>query len=91
MFADKAVYYIQHGLMAVIPYYLLRLGGYAVKICIKIKIQYLCIIKTYLKKTVNIVGAYSIEPLCDMSWSILGYALSLAYHFWLLQVVAMVS
>ncbi|OXU19223.1 hypothetical protein TSAR_001455 [Trichomalopsis sarcophagae] len=60
MFADKAVYYIQHGLMAVIPYYLARLGG-----------------------------AYSIEPLCDMSWSIFGYALNLAYHFWVLQIVGM--
>ncbi|XP_076160094.1 transmembrane protein 164 [Ptiloglossa arizonensis] len=27
IFADKALYYIQHGLMVVIPYYLLRLGG----------------------------------------------------------------
>ncbi|XP_043250201.1 transmembrane protein 164 [Colletes gigas] len=27
IFADKALYYIQHGLMIVIPYYLLRLGG----------------------------------------------------------------
>lgn len=27
IFADKACYYIQHGLMVVIPYYLLRLGG----------------------------------------------------------------
>ncbi|KAJ8680975.1 hypothetical protein QAD02_016762 [Eretmocerus hayati] len=62
MFADKAVYYIQHGLMAVIPYYLLRIGG-----------------------------AYSIEPLSDLSWSILGYALSLGYHFWILQGVGMLT
>ncbi|XP_003698940.1 transmembrane protein 164 isoform X1 [Apis florea] len=27
IFADKALYYIQHGLMVVIPYYLLRIGG----------------------------------------------------------------
>ncbi|CAK9811950.1 Transmembrane protein 164 [Anthophora plagiata] len=27
IFADKAMYYIQHGLMVVIPYYLLRIGG----------------------------------------------------------------
>ncbi|XP_032674047.1 transmembrane protein 164 [Odontomachus brunneus] len=27
IFADRAMYYIQHGLMLVIPYYLLRLGG----------------------------------------------------------------
>ncbi|XP_033228204.1 transmembrane protein 164 [Belonocnema kinseyi] len=27
IFADKACYYVQHGLMVVIPYYLLRLGG----------------------------------------------------------------
>ncbi|XP_058804720.1 transmembrane protein 164 [Phymastichus coffea] len=60
MFADKAVYYIQHGLMAIVPYYLIRLGG-----------------------------AYNVEPLTDMSWSIFGYAVSLAYHFWILQIVGM--
>ncbi|XP_012288134.1 transmembrane protein 164 isoform X2 [Orussus abietinus] len=27
IFADKALYYIQHALMVVIPYYLLRIGG----------------------------------------------------------------
>ncbi|XP_024946868.1 transmembrane protein 164 isoform X2 [Cephus cinctus] len=27
IFADKSMYYIQHGLMVVIPYYLFRLGG----------------------------------------------------------------
>lgn len=27
IFADRALYYIQHGLMLVIPYYLLRIGG----------------------------------------------------------------
>ncbi|XP_070157789.1 transmembrane protein 164 [Polyergus mexicanus] len=27
IFADKSMYYIQHGLMLVIPYYLLRIGG----------------------------------------------------------------
>ncbi|XP_011506048.1 PREDICTED: transmembrane protein 164 isoform X2 [Ceratosolen solmsi marchali] len=60
MFMDKAIYYIQHGLMAVIPYYLIKLEG-----------------------------AYSIEPLFDMSWTIFGYALNLAYHFWILQIVGM--
>ncbi|XP_014235600.1 transmembrane protein 164 [Trichogramma pretiosum] len=60
MFADKAVYYIQHGLMAMIPYYLARLGG-----------------------------AYTVEPLRDMSWSVFGYAVSLGYHFWILQVAGM--
>ncbi|XP_014210961.1 transmembrane protein 164 [Copidosoma floridanum] len=62
MFADKAVYYIQHGLMALIPYYLIRLGG-----------------------------AYNIEPLCDMSWAIFGYSISLAYHFWILQIFGMLT
>lgn len=59
IFADKAMYYIQHGLMIVIPYYLLRLGG-----------------------------VYNVEPLSDMSWSILGYGLNAGYHFWILQSVA---
>ncbi|KAK0180044.1 hypothetical protein PV327_005727 [Microctonus hyperodae] len=27
IFADKAMYYLQHGLMVVIPYYLIRIGG----------------------------------------------------------------
>lgn len=27
MFADKSMYYLQHALMGVIPYYLLRIGG----------------------------------------------------------------
>lgn len=59
IFADRAMYYIQHGLMLVIPYYLLRLGG-----------------------------VYNIEPLTDMSWSVLGYGLNVGYHFWILQSVA---
>ncbi|XP_011693356.1 PREDICTED: transmembrane protein 164 [Wasmannia auropunctata] len=60
IFADKAMYYIQHGLMLVIPYYLLRIGG-----------------------------VYNIEPLSDMSWSILSYGLNAGYHFWILQSVAL--
>ncbi|XP_076681371.1 transmembrane protein 164 [Andrena cerasifolii] len=60
IFADKALYYIQHGLMVVIPYYLLRVGG-----------------------------VYNVEPLSDMSWSILSYGLNLVYHFWILQAIAL--
>ncbi|XP_015429610.1 PREDICTED: transmembrane protein 164 [Dufourea novaeangliae] len=60
IFADKALYYIQHGLMVVIPYYLLRLGG-----------------------------VYNVEPLSDMSWTVFSYGLNLAYHFWILQAIAL--
>ncbi|KYM86671.1 hypothetical protein ALC53_03821 [Atta colombica] len=60
IFADKALYYIQHGLMLIIPYYLLRIGG-----------------------------VYNIEPLSDMSWSILSYGLNVGYHFWIVQSVAL--
>ncbi|XP_046467637.1 transmembrane protein 164 isoform X1 [Neodiprion pinetum] len=60
IFVDKAIYYIQHGLMVVIPYYLLRLGG-----------------------------SYNVEPLSDLSWSVLSYGLNLAYHFWILQAFAL--
>ncbi|XP_012226257.1 transmembrane protein 164 [Linepithema humile] len=60
IFADRAMYYIQHGLMLVIPYYLLRIGG-----------------------------VYNIEPLSDMSWSVLSYGLNAGYHFWILQSVAL--
>ncbi|XP_017753925.1 PREDICTED: transmembrane protein 164 [Eufriesea mexicana] len=60
IFADKAMYYIQHGLMVVIPYYLLRIGG-----------------------------VYNVEPLSDMSWCILSYGINLAYHFWVIQAVAL--
>ncbi|XP_020285707.1 transmembrane protein 164 [Pseudomyrmex gracilis] len=60
IFADRAMYYIQHGLMLVIPYYLLRIGG-----------------------------VYNIEPLSDMSWSVLSYGLNAGYHFWILQCVAL--
>ena len=38
-----------------------------------------------------IPGAYTVEPLHDMSWSIFGYAVNLAYHFWILQIAGMVS
>lgn len=55
------MYYIQHGLMVVIPYYLLRIGG-----------------------------VYNVEPLSDISWSIFSYGLNLAYHFWVLQIIALV-
>lgn len=58
--ADKSMYYIQHGLMLVIPYYLFRIGG-----------------------------VYNIEPLSDMSWSVLGFGLNCGYHFWILQSVAL--
>ncbi|XP_012141070.1 transmembrane protein 164 isoform X2 [Megachile rotundata] len=60
IFADKAMYYIQHGLMVVIPYYLLRIGG-----------------------------VYNVEPLSDMSWTVFSYGLNLAYHFWVLQCIAL--
>ncbi|XP_035726923.1 transmembrane protein 164-like [Vespa mandarinia] len=60
IFPDKAVYYIQHGLMLVIPYYLLRIGG-----------------------------VYNVEPLSDLNWSILSYGFNLAYHFWILQLIAL--
>lgn len=60
IFPDKAIYYIQHGLMLVIPYYLLRIGG-----------------------------VYNVEPLSDLSWSVLTYGFNLAYHFWILQVIAL--
>ena len=60
IFADKAMYWIQHGLMVVIPYYLLRLGG-----------------------------VYNVEPLSDMSWTVFSYGLNLAYHFWILQSIAL--
>ncbi|XP_012262660.2 transmembrane protein 164 [Athalia rosae] len=60
IFVDKAIYYIQHGLMVVIPYYLLRVGG-----------------------------VYNVEPLSDLSWSVLSYGLNLAYHFWVLQAFAL--
>ncbi|KOC65216.1 Transmembrane protein 164 [Habropoda laboriosa] len=60
IFADKAMYYLQHGLMVVIPYYLLRIGG-----------------------------VYNVEPLSDMSWSIFSYGLNLAYHFWVIQAIAL--
>lgn len=59
IFPDKAIYYIQHGLMLVIPYYLLRIGG-----------------------------VYNIEPYSDLSWPMLTYGFNLAYHFWILQVIA---
>ncbi|XP_003397238.1 transmembrane protein 164 [Bombus terrestris] len=60
IFADKAMYYIQHGLMVVIPYYLLRIGG-----------------------------VYNVEPLSDMSWSVFSYGINLAYHFWVIQAIAL--
>lgn len=60
IFADKAMYYIQHGLMVVIPYYLLRIGG-----------------------------VYNVERLSDMSWSVFSYGINLAYHFWVIQVIAL--
>lgn len=56
------MYYLQHGLMVVIPYYLIRIGG-----------------------------VYSVEPLSDPSWCILAYGLNLAYHWWILQLAALVS
>lgn len=34
---------------------------------------------------------YNIEPLSDMSWSVLSYGLNAGYHFWILQCVALVS
>lgn len=36
------------------------------------------------------LGVYNIEPLSDMSWSILSYGLNAGYHFWILQSVALV-
>lgn len=37
------------------------------------------------------LGAYNVEPLSDLSWSVLSYGLNLAYHFWVLQAFALVS
>lgn len=36
------------------------------------------------------LGVYNIEPLSDMSWSVLSYGLNAGYHFWILQSVALV-
>ena len=30
------------------------------------------------------------ERLSDMSWSVLSYGINLAYHFWVIQVIALV-
>lgn len=37
-----------------------------------------------------LLGVYNIEPLSDMSWSVLGFGLNVGYHFWILQSVALV-
>ncbi|XP_034949128.1 transmembrane protein 164 [Chelonus insularis] len=60
LLADQAMYWLQHGMMVVIPYYLMRIGG-----------------------------VYNIEPLSDFSWCILAYGFNLAYHWWILQLVAL--
>lgn len=103
IFADRAMYYIQHGLMLVIPYYLLRLGG---NNCLYLNPNNndgcLIYISTCLTSFISIIlrfsyilllfplGVYNIEPLSDMSWSVLGFGLNVGYHFWILQSVALV-
>ncbi|XP_055692558.1 transmembrane protein 164 [Lutzomyia longipalpis] len=56
---EVTVYWIQHGLMFIIPVYLLRLGG-----------------------------AYTMEPLTDISWNVISYSICLIYHFVILELFA---
>ena len=35
-------------------------------------------------------GVYNVERLSDMSWSVFSYGINLAYHFWVIQVIALV-
>lgn len=61
-------------------------------------ITYEILITLLLKNNFNInyvslyipLGVYNIEPLSDMSWSVLSYGLNVGYHFWIVQSVALV-
>ncbi|XP_021944465.1 transmembrane protein 164 isoform X2 [Folsomia candida] len=56
---ETEIYFIQHFMMLVTPYYLLRVGG-----------------------------AYNVEKFKDFSWTYMGYAVMILYHFIILMPIA---
>ena len=78
---EKPVYYVQHGLMFVIPVYLMKQGG---------NLFTILMVKMFLNFP-KISGAYNVEALNDFSWNMTGYSINLIYHFSFLEIFALVS
>lgn len=82
---ERPTYYIQHGLMFIIPVFMLKEGG---------KVKRFSVL--FAKCDCNLVifffaGAYNVEDLTDINWNVIGYSAILLYHFVLLEVFAIVS
>lgn len=76
---EASIYWIQHGIMFVVPYYLLRLGG---ELLNKNKIRFFFDFVS--------LGAYNVEKFSDFSWTTLSYSINVIYHFLILQTIAIV-
>ncbi|CAG0903038.1 unnamed protein product, partial [Cyprideis torosa] len=83
---EQVEYFVQHGLMFIIPFYLFSLGG---------KRQSDDLFSLGGKRQVmddlfSLGGPFLPEPFWDISFQCVCFGIHLLYHFWLLQAVAMV-
>lgn len=79
---ERPTYYIQHGLMFIIPVFMLKEGGI---------FRTIFAVFVYLIIHIVFLGAYNVEDLTDINWNVIGYSAILLYHFVLLEVFAIVS
>lgn len=83
---EAFTYWMQHALMCIIPVYLMRLGGNRNFVTLNHREMSQPFFLSF-----SSTGAYTVEPIIDLDWNILAYAILMIYHFVVLQLLSLVS